>query len=1223
MASKVEILGGQLDGSTLDNAASESTLRELVEAIKKLEGTTKSSGGKSSGGGSGSKSSNAPEIDTNPANAALQGLGKGAAAVAGGLGKLGGAALGAAGAVAKSLGNMAGLIAGGNNNLSQFVGALNVLPGPLGAFAGAVASGIAVLEEFQDTQRKLSQTGASFNNSLMEMRMTAARSGLNLSEFASVLKENAQSIGGLGDTITDGAKKLADVGNAVGASGLDESFMKLGMSATDARKAAMKFSTELVKGDKVRGASANELASASLDYEKDLDLLAKQTGKSKDELRKFSEGLVKDGGAMSFAFAKMSPQMQAAMKSIMNTVGGTMGKGAQEALADIFSGAAAPSTEASAMFQAQMPGVVATFKQMQETAAWDAKTTEDKAAKQAKMDSLNAQASFEQLKYLQSKAGQIQMQNLQRLSPAQREFMLGLQAQSKSLQEQGIDINTASKADIERVMSAKRAEQEKQAALDKGLNAFQATITKLFGAVQQAFFGALAPRLEKLAEKITGFTSSLEGMGVSVETIIPVIGYLADLFGTVLGSVFEGVALVSKKIYNAFVSLMTPVLGLLESLGLVDTTATDTAGKFGELVGVVVSVSNVIFDVLGGAIDFLAVIIGGVIDGFTGLVNMTKFLFNMFGITGDSLNGLKDIGKEILNAFRGVFSKEGATAIVESISSLFNLILGGFLTLLGSIPGLGDLKKKGQEMLAASEQQKQASDAAGAAMQGEVDKRNANVNAQNDAAKKEIAGSDALYRKNAELGKKELADRKARETADAESAANRKNAIKDQASADAMERSQAAAIKGMRERAGIETTKPAVAPSPGMGGTVPGAAGAGAPLNQDQTKNLEMIKAAMVKQGMTDPKMIAATLGNVMKESGGKTQDENLNYKNTSNDRIRGIFKSATAGKSDAEINEMKSSPEKMAEANYGSNTKLGAGMGNTEVGDGWKYRGRGFIQITGKNNYSAASKAIFGDDRLVKNPDMANDPAVAAEISAWFMKRGTTAMAAKMGLDPTADQASANLVATSVIAGGDVRKKGSYLANEVVGKVDKSAGSAQIQAIANSAGGTPPAPVTPPAIDPKIANDYAWSVFSGKQDPSVIPERYRSAVNDILKAPPMHWAQAAGKAPNAQTAGVKPTTPGGTVPNGAGAVAATTSTTPVTTQTASVDKAAAEKAAAEKAAQTQTASAPATNPITEVIASLNTSLTQLTMLQARAVSIAEQQLRATNGLSRDAYKAV
>jgi hypothetical protein len=238
--------------------------------------------------------------------------------------------------------------------------------------------------------------------------------------------------------------------------------------------------------------------------------------------------------------------------------------------------------------------------------------------------------------------------------------------------------------------------------------------------------------------------------------------------------------------------------------------------------------------------------------------------------------------------------------------------------------------------------------------------------------------------------------------------------------------------------------------------------------------------------------------------------------------------------------------------------------MGNTEVGDGWKYRGRGFIQITGKSNYAAASKAIFGDDRLIKNPDMANDPAVAAEISAWFMKRGTASMAAKMGIDPTADQASANLVATSVIAGGDVRKKGDYLAKEVVGKVDKSAGSAQIQAIANGAGG------------------------------------------------------------GTAVVGAKPTPTSGTVPNGSGVVAATT--TPA--DQAAKDKVAADARAAAAATDprrndTQTATTPATNSITEVIASLNTSLAQLTMMQGRAISIAEQQLRATNGLSRDAYKAV
>jgi hypothetical protein len=111
---------------------------------------------------------------------------------------------------------------------------------------------------------------------------------------------------------------------------------------------------------------------------------------------------------------------------------------------------------------------------------------------------------------------------------------------------------------------------------------------------------------------------------------------------------------------------------------------------------------------------------------------------------------------------------------------------------------------------------------------------------------------------------------------------------------------------------------------------------------------------------------------------------------------------------------------------------------------------------------------------------------------------------------------------------------------------------------------------------------------------------------------------------PSTAVAGMKPTAPGVTVPaSSAAVVAATTTPTTTSTQTASADQAAKAKAEKDKAAQTQTAAAPAGNSITEVIASLNTNIAQLTMLQARAVSIAEQQLRATNGLSRDAYKAV
>jgi hypothetical protein len=59
--------------------------------------------------------------------------------------------------------------------------------------------------------------------------------------------------------------------------------------------------------------------------------------------------------------------------------------------------------------------------------------------------------------------------------------------------------------------------------------------------------------------------------------------------------------------------------------------------------------------------------------------------------------------------------------------------------------------------------------------------------------------------------------------------------------------------------------------------------------------------------------------------------------------------------------------------------------MGNTSPGDGYKYRGRGFIQITGKDMYNRVGKMI-GED-LVGSPDLANKPEIAAKIIPAFFQ--------------------------------------------------------------------------------------------------------------------------------------------------------------------------------------------------------------------------------------------
>lgn len=105
-----------------------------------------------------------------------------------------------------------------------------------------------------------------------------------------------------------------------------------------------------------------------------------------------------------------------------------------------------------------------------------------------------------------------------------------------------------------------------------------------------------------------------------------------------------------------------------------------------------------------------------------------------------------------------------------------------------------------------------------------------------------------------------------------------------------------------------------------------------------------------------------------------------VSYAHTSVARIREIFPTRTHGLTDSYIDSVKVNPEAFFELVYGHNAQLG----NTAAGDGYLFRGRGLIQLTGRDNYARYGSKIGVD--LVANPDRENEPAIAVETAIVYM---------------------------------------------------------------------------------------------------------------------------------------------------------------------------------------------------------------------------------------------
>lgn len=150
-------------------------------------------------------------------------------------------------------------------------------------------------------------------------------------------------------------------------------------------------------------------------------------------------------------------------------------------------------------------------------------------------------------------------------------------------------------------------------------------------------------------------------------------------------------------------------------------------------------------------------------------------------------------------------------------------------------------------------------------------------------------------------------------------------------------------------------------------------------------KWLEPLNKTFEKYEINTPVRQAAFIGQCGHESASfKVLQENLNYS------AKGLMATwPSRFPTMEEAQKIERNPEKIANKVYGGR----ADLGNTEEGDGWRFAGKGLIQLTGRTNYTVCGQAL--GKPFAEHPELVLEPENAALSAGWFWnKRGLNALA-------------------------------------------------------------------------------------------------------------------------------------------------------------------------------------------------------------------------------------
>ena len=791
------------------NAASESTLRELLAVMKGGRsggaggGAGGAGGGGAGGGGAGGGAGGGGAGGGgaggggifgkagSAAGSALFGVGKAAGVVAGGLGKI-------ASGAGLATGALFGVVKQGIDLAEKGLSAADALArmGDDASDAASIFSGLPVIGKIFTmvagaADRMLAAYGAataagsSFGGSISQFSAAATTAGMNLQEFGSLIAKNGQAMGAFGTTTEGGAANFAKVSKQLRSTSSD--LYALGFSTAEINQGLASYGN-LMKLQGQQGKQSNaQLAQGARSYMKELDLLAKATGKSRQQVEDQMAAMAKDAQFQ----ASMSGLGDGVRKSFLAVTTG-LPDGLQDFAKDIMATGTA-TTEENQKLMAMMPQSAAMLQRMnQKMQRGEAVTLEERNALNNLMKSeggkqlqsiksagaanaelagtVNRLAATQQINANALKEGTEEQKKAAANTDKFNEKMNKMKEVLSGLSNTftGILANSGFLdllisavglvADIANAVLVPALQ-----ALDKGIrpivDIFQkafppvlAVVSALFEKISLGLKLIFGPMVEKIGK-------SLEGVSMKFEDFKGVIDVVDEAFNFLFGivnSVVSGLELAFGGLFEAVEGLMQPFGELWKAVSDLWSTTNELGGGFDWLEQTIIEVGSVVgeaFKILGAVIGAVVGVVTDMYKWFNETVLKSQFVVDMFKTLGT-------VASEVWQTFRKYFSVEGIKSLMEGVVDGFlGLIDGIRVKLPNALGGISKEVYEAQEKERAA--RKEQRDTVLVAAKAEKD---AKVTAKLDEVKenkKTIKERSLFAEANKKIAQKELAGREA------------------------------------------------------------------------------------------------------------------------------------------------------------------------------------------------------------------------------------------------------------------------------------------------------------------------------------------------------------------------------------------------------------------------------------------------------------------------------